>query len=126
MAYVSAGVLTLQFTAGGIVTPCVKVSRGIRLASIAPHNTQFNITYTYVYFVGGQPRSTNDNQNVSTMNFVADIDTKWSRCQGKSTQLSGTPDRGSRFDATVCIRIKDAAGNWVEQCDSDTYTQNAP
>ncbi|MEO7330477.1 MAG: hypothetical protein ABI193_18020 [Minicystis sp.] len=121
-----ARIIALVFTPGAI-QPCIRILKGLNVAS-RDQNATFSLRMAFSYFSGGVhvPNVYYD-QQISSTQFLADLDPQWVRARGDVVRLTGpAPDPRSPVICTVLTSIVDARGNTVDMGTAETTSFNAP
>ena len=97
----------------GAILPCIKILRGIDIAS-REENATFKVVMTFTYPFGGGTSGASGSILVRDTTFVSQLDSMWIRAQGSSISLRDQPNTGADITCTAKITITNSAGSVVD------------
>ena len=113
----------IALTAGGApnsVVPCIKVLRGIDVAS-RQQNATFGLQLTLSYLSGGVTVSTPTAHGlIKQSTFHQQLDAMWVDVHTPTIELRQPPDAGTTYSCAVKITITDNAGSVIDVSLLDT------
>jgi hypothetical protein len=114
----------IALTSGGrpnTVIPCIKVLRGIDVAS-RQQGATFALQFSIAYQSGGQTVSQSFGGVIKNTTIHNQIDNMWTDIHTPTVELRAPADAGTMYDCSVKITITDSAGSVIDTSLLDTQS----
>lgn len=97
----------------GLIVPCVKVLRGVFVAS-QEQGATFNVALSFRYQSGTSMQEVTSSVQVSDLAFRQQLDPMWTRAQGTAVELPSQPNTGALIRCTAQLKINGIDCSFVE------------